>query len=304
MNLRRLTPSISLLLAFEAAARHQSFARAADELSLTQSAVSRQVAALEDMLEIQLFHRNGKRVSLTDAGTLYASSISNVLESLRKASLQVISFKSESRTLRLALLPTFGSRWLLPRLHRFYKEHPGIVVHIHTRVGEINDFAGAGVDASIGVRDRHSAGAEILELCREVLVPIVSPKLLLDKPLTHPNDLADHLLLHVSSRPEQWPAWLHGQNLQLRNCRAGPHFEVTDHLIQAACAGVGVGLVPRVLVEDEIARGELVIPFPYRIDDERVFCLAYPVYNAHLPHLRAFRAWLETEKLDLSNLDD
>lgn len=308
MSTRRLTPSISLLLAFEASAKHQSFARAAEELSLTQSAVSRQVATLEDLLEIQLFSRSGKKIALTDAGQVYAAGISAALDKIRASSLQILSFKSNTRALRLALLPTFGSRWLLPRLHRFYKEHPNIVVHIHTKVGEIGDYAAAGVDASVGVRSVDSEGVETLHLCYEQLVPIVSPKTQKDRPIKTARDLEHHLLMHVAPRPQQWPEWLQARGVKLRNMLAGPHFEVTDHLIQAVVAGVGVGLVPKVLVKDELARGQLLTPLKNsRGDapsaDTRHFCLAYPPYNAALPQLVAFRKWLESEAASLAQLD-
>lgn len=287
---------MSLLIAFEASARHQSFARAAEELSLTQSAVSRQVAALEAQLEVELFQRNGKRIWLTDAGSMYARGVSHALDKLRGASLQAISFRSDSRSLRLALLPTFGSKWLLPRLQRFYQLHPDVILHIHTRVGEIDDFASAGIDAYVGVRDLAMPGPETLELFPESLVTIASPRLLEHKPITSPGDLAGHLLLHVAARPQQWADWAAGHGVVLRNVHAGPQFEVTEHLIQSAKSGLGVGLVPRVLVEDDLQRGLLVQPLSTPPGSTRSFCLSYPAYNARLPQLVAFRDWLHEER--------
>ena len=151
MNLRRLTPSMSLLLAFESAARHQSYTRAAAELSLTQSAVSRQVQALEAFLGITLFQREGRNVVLTDVGRLYADTLSDALASIRNATLQAIDYGSGGGTLRLALLPTFGSKWLLPRLHEFYAANPGVQVHIHSRIHA--DFSDGQLDAAICVGD-------------------------------------------------------------------------------------------------------------------------------------------------------
>lgn len=292
---------MSLLIAFEASARHQSFARASEELSLTQSAVSRQVAALEALLEVELFARSGKRIWLTDAGTMYARGVSHALDKLRGASLQAISFRSDSRSLRLALLPTFGSKWLLPRLQRFYQQHPQIILHIHTRVGEIDDFSAAGVDAYVGVRDLAIAGPETLELFPESLVTIASPRLLEHRPISAPADLAGHLLLHVAARPQQWADWTAAHGVNLRNVHMGPQFEVTEHLIQSVMAGLGVGLVPHVLVEDDLRRGTLVKPLSTPPGSTRSFCLSYPSFNANLPQLVAFREWLNAERSRLSN---
>lgn len=296
MNPRRLTPSMSLLLAFEASARHQSFARAAEELALTQSAVSRQVGVLEELLEVELFQRNGKRIWLTDAGSMYARGVAHALDKLRGASLQAISFRSDSRSLRLALLPTFGSKWLLPRLQRFYQKHPDIIVHIHTRVGEIDDFSAAGVDACVGVRDIAMPGPETLELFPESLVVIASPKLIEQHPISRPSDLVGHMLLHVAARPQQWADWIAAQGASLNNVHTGPQFEVTEHLIQSVHAGIGVGLVPRVLVEESLSRGDLIIPLPTPVGSTRSFCLSYPSFNAKLPQLIAFRDWLAAER--------
>jgi len=287
---------MSLLIAFEASARQQSFARAAEELSLTQSAVSRQVAALEALLEVDLFQRSGKRIWLTDAGTMYARGVSHALDKLRGASLQAISFRSDTRALRLALLPTFGSKWLLPRLQRFYKQHPEIIIHIHTRVGEIDDFSAAGVDACVGVRDLSISGPETLELFPESLVTIASPRLLEQRPISRPTDLTGHLLLHVAARSQQWADWAAAHGASLINVHAGPQFEVTEHLIQSVIAGIGVGLVPKVLVDEELRRGTLISPLSTLPGSTRSFCLSYPSFNAKLPQLVAFRDWLNTER--------
>ncbi|MCU7370058.1 LysR substrate-binding domain-containing protein [Paucibacter sp. O1-1] len=293
---------MSLLLAFEAAAKHQSFARAAEELSLTQSAVSRQVGVLEKLLQIELFQRQGKRIWLTDAGQMYAQSVANALDRLRGASLQAMSLRTDSRALRLALLPTFGSKWLLPRLHRFYESHPNIIVHIHTRVAEISDFEAAGVDAAISVRDMALGGPEMMELCPEDLVPVMSPQLFRKSPVISPSDLERHLLLHVGPRPQQWPNWFSARGLQPRNMSAGPHFEVTGHLIQAIVAGIGVGLVPLILVQEELRQGEVIIPLPGPLPGSRSYCFAYPAYNSSNPQLIAFREWLRSERDSLLRL--
>ena len=175
MNYRHLTPSMSLLLAFEAAARHESYTRAAAELSLTQSAVSRQVQALEQQLGLTLFRREGRQVQLTDVGRLYQRELSEALGRIRSATLQALAYQSGVGTLRLATLPTFGSKWLLPRLHAFYSAHPGMLVHIHSRIEAIN-FDTSEIDAAIGVASHDLPGLICHRLHAEELVVILPPE--------------------------------------------------------------------------------------------------------------------------------
>lgn len=289
MNLRRLTPSMSLLLAFESAARHQSYTRAAAELALTQSAVSRQVQALEAFLGITLFQREGRNVVLTDVGRLYADTLSDALARIRNATLQAIDYGSGGGTLRLALLPTFGSKWLLPRLHEFYAANPGVQVHIHSRIHA--DFSDGQLDAAICVGD--GAWPELVAhpLLEESMVLIASPAILAaGEPLT-PELAARQLLLQVASHPPMWSTWFARHGVNSGQLQDGPNFELTSHLIQAVRAGIGVGLVPQVLVEEELRQGQLrTTGTP--VSSGRTYFLAYPKRNAVLPALGVFRQWL------------
>lgn len=299
MNPRHLTPSISLLLAFEASARHQSFTRAAEELSLTQGAISRQVQNLESLLNVALFKRVGRRILLADVGVMYLREVTFALDRIRGASLKAMSFEAGTGALRMAVLPTFGSKWLLPRLHRFYQQHPGVTVHIHTRFDQIEDFDLAGVDAAIGIRDLPpqglASGMMVHRLHREDPVPIASPALLEKTRVNAPLDLTRHRLLHVAHRPQAWANWFTALGLSSRSAHIGPMFELTAHLIQAASAGIGVGLVPQVLVEEELRQGTLVVPIHVPLQDQRHFCLTHPSHNDKLPQLMAFKDWLRGE---------
>lgn len=299
MNPRHLTPSISLLLAFEASARHQSFTRAAEELSLTQGAVSRQVQNLELLLNVALFKRVGRRILLADVGLMYLQEVTFALDRIRGASLKAMSFEAGTGTLRLAVLPTFGSKWLLPRLHRFYQKHPGVTVHIHTRFDQIEDFDLAGVDAAIGIRDLSPQGLVTAmvfnRLHPEDPVPIASPALLENARIIIPLDVTRHRLLHVTHRPQAWANWFSAQGISSRSAHTGPMFELTAHLIQAAIAGIGVGLVPRVLVEEELRQGTLVVPIHVPFPSHRHFCLTHPQHNDKLPQLNTFKDWLRAE---------
>jgi LysR family transcriptional regulator, glycine cleavage system transcriptional activator len=289
MNYRHLTPSMSLLLAFEAAARHESYTRAAAELSLTQSAVSRQVQALEQQLGLTLFRREGRQVQLTDVGRLYQRELSEALGRIRSATLQALAYQSGVGTLRLATLPTFGSKWLLPRLHAFYAAHPGMLVHIHSRIEAIN-FDTSEIDAAIGVASHDLPGLICHRLHAEELVVILPPQARDDAPW-NPARISAEVLLNVANNPHAWGEWFSHHALPHRAMRLGPSFELTSHLIQAVRAGIGIGLVPRILVADELASGELFSPgAPFA--SQRSYYLIYPPRNEALPSLRAFRGWL------------
>lgn len=288
MNHRRLTPSMSLLLAFEAAARHESYTRAAEELGLSQSAVSRQVQALETQLGLSLFRREGRLVKLTDVGRRYYLEIHDALGRIRGATLQLMSWTSGMATLNLATLPTFGSKWLLPRLHDFYARHPGMTVHIHSRIGDI-DFTGGQIDAAITVGTGDWPGMTAHRLLDESLIAICPPDP--DHPAETPEWVARQTLLTVANNPHAWSEWFSAHGLDHRQMRPGPSFELTSHLIQAVRAGLGIGLVPRALVEDELQHGQLrAIGQP--IPSKRSYYLIYPPANASLPSLGTFGAWL------------
>lgn len=311
MNYRKLTPSMSLLLAFEASARHASFTRAAEELALTQSAVSRQVQTLEAMLGVALFVREGKRIMTTDAGRAYMAEIGAALTQIRNATLQALSSETFGKHLRVATLPTFGAKWLLPRLHELYRAHPDLQIDLHSRIEEI-DFASQPLDAAITVGDGRWPNVIAHRLYPEELVLITSPATL--KPASRgPSNarrakatserrvgpsvamLEGSTLLRVGSFPDAWREWCAHFGLPHHALRLGPSFELTSHLIQAVIAGIGVGLVPRMLVEDELANGSLCSPFE-PVPSSRSYYFTYPERVQNHPALVAFREWLLQEE--------
>jgi len=282
---------MALLRAFEAAARQQSYTRAAAELSLTQSAISRQIHHLETQLEVRLFRRQGRQIQLTPQGQQYFVDISAALERIRSATLQLVAHtQAPRRDLRLACLPTFASRWLLPHLHEFYAAHPGIIVHLHSRIGVV-DFQHEALDAAIVVGDIHDDWPDLRmhRLHHELLIAIAAPALAAQ--ITDFTDVYQQTLLTVSSNRQAWAEWFTHYQLDPNKARSGPCFELTSHLIQAVQAGMGLGLVPKILVDDELASGQLQ-PIGAPIASRRSYYLIYPLDHEQVTPVRAFADWL------------
>lgn len=291
MNPRRLTPSMSLLVAFDATVRHLSFTRAAAELALTQSAVSRQVQALEELLGAALFRRINRKLILTAIGSAYHREISGALQRVRSASLNAIASATGRGTIDLAALPTFASKWLLPRLSDFYSKHSGILINLHSRIGRF-DLVAEGIDAAISVGDGAWPGLVSYRLLDETLLPIISPALAAAAPVREPADLSRHLLLHAAARPEVWGQWFEAQGLASEAMNPGPNFELTSHLIEAVSSGIGVGLVPSFFVRDELRRGALRLAIERPFKTGLGYFLCIPSQSAPLPQLLTFKNWI------------
>lgn len=293
MNPKRLTPSMSLLLAFEAAARHCSFTKAADELALTQSAVSRQVQALEASLEVALFKREGRHIELTAAGALYQQELAGALARIRSATLQTIARKAEGDVLHLGVLPTFASKWLMPRMPEFYAGQPDNLVHIHSRIFPADLSRDASdMTALICAGSGDWPGFVAHRLLAEKMVVVASPAALPEQAGVALQSLTQQVLLNVVSRPHAWGEYFESIGMTpAATLRNGPSFELTAHLIQAVVAGIGIGLVPSILVQDELDSGALVA-LHAPTDSGRSYYLAYPAPYQQLPALKAFREWL------------
>lgn len=290
-NLRRLIPSTSMLLAFDAAARHLSFTRAGEELALTQSAISRQIQALEQLLGVALFQREGRLLTLTEVGRRYAIDLAPALARVHGASSRALAFRGGTAQLHLSALPTFTARWLMPRLAGFYAQHPDILVHLHARAGEFS-LDNSGLDAAINVGVEPFTGLVAHRLLDEEMVLVGSPLALQRHPVRQAADVAAHRLLLNVNRLEAWREWFDLQQLPVRHMRPGAQFDVSLHLIQAAAAGIGLALVAKFLVAEELRSGQLVqLPLP-GLPSRRAYCLLYPPDKAQWPPLVAFRDWL------------
>lgn len=291
----RALPSLLSLQAFEAAARHGSFTRAAEELHVTQGAVSRQVQALEAFLGLPLFHRVRKRVGLTAAGEAYQAKVRPLMDRLEAATLELRAFKGAGGVLNLALLPTFGTKWLIPRMPAFGAAHPEVLVNFSTRIHAF-DFEEEGLDAAIHYGPGAWPGARLDHLMDEEVVVVCSPELGMREGLRTPSDLAGQTLLQMASRPQGWEEWLSGAGVQGIDGRRGPRFEHHLMAIQAALANLGVAVLPTFLVEEELRERRLVEPFPgTRVKTPKAYWLACPERAKDLPALVAFRDWLLKE---------
>lgn len=294
---RRYLPPMSLLCAFEAAARHQSFTAAAAELHLTQSAVSRQIRALEERLDAELFVRERQTVRLSPAGQAYAQEIRGALMRISTATL---GFRANPQggSLHLAILPTFGTRWLAPRLPQFFAAHPGITINLTTRLSQF-DFQLDAVDAAIHFGLPHWPGAELQFLMSETVVPACSPALLAQHGFARPQDLLQAPLLHLASRADAWQRWFASHQVPMREGQ-GMLFDQFATAAQAAIAGVGVALLPRFLIERELQQGDLVRALPDlpEMESAERYYLVWPTSRRHHPPLEAFRSWLQQAAQD------
>jgi DNA-binding transcriptional LysR family regulator len=292
MNIRKITTSLSMLMAFEASARLGSFTQAANELSLTQGAISRQIMALESALGLPLFLRSGRHVELTEVGRRYALDIAPALARIRGASTRALAFHGgEEGQLNLGALPTFASKWLIPKLAGFYQQHPNMAIHIHSRVGEY-ELKDTGLDATINVGVEPYVGLMSERIIIEDMIIVGSPKLLEIAPIRNIEDLFTHRLLHIMARSEAWRELAVQHNINTKGTLAGPQFETTIHLIQAAVMGIGLGLIARCLVENELNNKELIeLPFS-GLSTQRYYYLLYSPEKKDHPVLKAFRQWL------------
>lgn len=278
-----------MLQAFDAAARTGSFTAAARELNLTQGAVSKQIITLERQLGIRLFERRGNAIVLTTAGSSYARDMHAALELILSASLRIMA-NPGGGNLHLAVLPSFGTRWLMPRLAQFLKDHPGITVNILSRLSPF-DFRETGVHAAIHFGNPNWPGADCTYLMGEEVVPVCSPEFRARRRIESPEDLVGSELLHIASRPDAWPAWFRAQGLDVVECR-GMIFEQLLTAAQAALVGIGAVLLPRFLIQRELDQGELIIPFDRPHRGDRSYYLVVPHDRASHPPTVAFRAWL------------
>jgi LysR family glycine cleavage system transcriptional activator len=287
---RRLPP-LSALRPFEAAARLESFSRAAEELHLTHGAVSRQVRALEDHLGTELFVRHGKRVSLTPAGRAFGERVRAVLDDLALAAEMARPARREGR-LAVSVLPSFASRWLMPRLIRFMEAHPKIEVSVDASVG-LADFARNEIDLAIRFGVGPWAGLACEKFLEDEYFPVASPRLNRGKLPRMPADLANVRLMKEDR--DYWDRWFEVAGVSLARPIEGPLFNDSTYSLQAAARGEGVALARRSIIGEDLERGTLVRLFEVAVPCRESYWFVSPREIANAPRVVAFKEWVKEE---------
>lgn len=291
--MRHCYPNVAELLAFTSAARHLNFSRAARELGLTPSAVSRQIAALEALVSTPLFVREGRNLTLTDAGRRYHERVAEPLREIGNASLELMTSRGESDLLTIASVPTFTTKWLIPRLPDFLARTPGVTLSFsrHLSHGDAFPFT---LDAAVRYGDGNWDGVVSDYLDGRRFVPVCAPSFLAHYPLGDVEDIARAPRLVHNQAEEVWGTWAACYDVAPHAQRPGPRFEQYSVLLQAAEAGMGVGLVPAFLAREAVAAGRLVEPVDAGVD---VPChghyLCYPRERLQQrTALQQFREWM------------
>ncbi|HKG74009.1 MAG TPA: transcriptional regulator GcvA [Aestuariivirgaceae bacterium] len=288
---RRLPP-LNSLPSFEAAARHLSFSKAAEELHVTHGAVSRAVRHLETQLGVQLFTRKVRSVALTTLGASYAAEVRQSLDHLAAATLAMSG--QQSSVLTVSTLDAFASKWLVPRLFKFRLAHGGIDIRLSTSE-KLADFVSDGIEIAIRYGRGQYPGVRSELLMQEDLSPVCSPALLDGPhPLRNPTDLIYHTLIH-DDFPIDWAMWLRMAGIEGIDPHKGPSFYASEHVVQAAVQGEGVALGRSSLVDDDIAAGRLVRPFEFRLSAGLAYYLVYPPGALKRQKVKNFRDWIMEE---------
>lgn len=286
----RILPSYALLRSFECAARHESFTQAAEELHLTQSAISRQVKELEGMIGATFFRRVGRRVALTEAGRRFAADLATDLKNLKQSVVRATAAGGRNSTLRVGILPTFASRWLIPRLSVFLNDHPDVEITLETRTLPF-DLTRERFDVAIHFGTANWPDSRMNKLFDEEMLPVASPKFRDTYSVTDAAHLAQAPLLHLVTRESAWNDWFSMEGTNDMKLPNGRHFDQFSMIIAAAVSSIGAALLPRYLIEAELECG-LLIPL---IDTPLKTLNSYFVVSAagdFNPQVNAFTRWL------------
>jgi len=295
---RRRLPPLNALRAFEAAARHLNFSRAADELSVTPGAVSQQIQNLEDYVGAALFKRTPKGLLLTDAAQTALPALREAFDRLAEAA-SLLTAAVDGRRLTLTAPPSFAAKWLVPRLGAFEQAHPQVDVWLSAGI-ELVDLGAGEVDVAIRYGSGRYPGLEVSRLMSETVIPVVSPELLKEQPLDTPQDLKNHVLLHDGSPdPDDscpdWSMWLAARGLRGVEGMRGPRFNQSSLVIEAAANGRGVALAKRTLAQADLEAGRLVAPLQIATAVDFAYYLVHPKAKGRLPQVKAFIGWIEAE---------
>ena len=292
----RQLPPLNALKAFEAAARSESFTRAAAELFVTQGAVSHQVKALEATLGVKLFNRERQRLVITDAGREYLNVVRDAFDRIAAGTERVVQ-RQNSGALTVSTSPDFAAKWLVYRLGRFAETHPGIDLRVSATMHHV-DFVREEVDVAVRHGDGDWSGLDAVRLCSEQLFPVCSPKLMSGpKRIAKPSDLLKFPLLHLDDS-KAWSAWFEAASVADAEMTRGLVLNRASMLIDAAVDGQGVALARTTLAAWDLINGRLVKPFDLSLKLSKTYWIVCPKTTSKKPKIVTFRDWLLAEAAD------
>jgi LysR family glycine cleavage system transcriptional activator len=292
----RKLPPLNAVRAFEAAARHVSFTKAAQELQVTHGAISKQVAILEEWLGLDLFNRSKSQVILTPSGKEFLSSLTPALDRIAVSASQLVD-KSIANTFQISAPPTFTLRWLIPRISTFQKKIEQIDIKLTTSIAPVNFSVG---EYDVAIRGATAALLNNVSIpfMTETIVPVCHPDLLEKGQLQHLNDISKQTLISYDTEPLAWKDWLHDAYASHIKPANQLQFEQMYFALQAAAEGLGIVLVPLFLVADEIIEGKLILPFGLLAARTRKYYLNAPLSIPQNPVIEKFTQWLAQEGKD------
>jgi LysR family transcriptional regulator, glycine cleavage system transcriptional activator len=294
--MRRHLPPLNTLKAFEAAARHESFTRAAEELHVTQGAISQRVKALETELGIQLFKRERQSLITTSAGREYLGVVRTALDHIAAGTERLLKHQ-HSGVLTVSTSPDFAAKWLVPRLSRFTEAHAEVDLRISATMPRV-DFAREDVDVAVRHGDGAWDGLHVVRFCAEELFVVCSPRLITGRQrVRHPADVLKCPLLHLDSRRD-WAKWLKAAGVIVNKELHGPIINRASMLIDAAVDGQGVALARTALASWDLLNGRLVRPFAQTLTLSNLYWIVCPNTTASIPKITMFRDWLLAEAVD------
>lgn len=292
----RTLPPLIALRSFESAARHLSFKDAAEELSVTPSAVSHQIHNLETFLGVRLFHRMNRALRLTGAGESYVTKVRLAFDQIEQATRDLAAI-SGTDVLTLTAPPSLTATWLVPRLKSFRDQFPDIDIRVKGTMDDV-DYARENVDASIRYGYGDWQGVEVEHLSTERMLVLCSPSLLKGAaPMQVPEDVLSHPLIHSECRLTGWGDWLRAAGVPVQESPGGFRFTHSAHSLRAAADGLGVALENDLMAADYLAEGVLVAPFAANVKVQRPagYYFVCPADNLQVPKIRAVRDWLREE---------
>ncbi|MTI42452.1 DNA-binding transcriptional LysR family regulator [Roseibium hamelinense] len=293
-GMRRFVPSLAALTAFEAAASYRNFTRAAEDLGVTQGAVSRQVAALEQQLGAKLFRRVGPQLFLTEAGRSYATAITPILHALEETSIDIVRGRGLGNTLQIGVQDSLGSQWLVHRLPSFTRFAPEIAYTVRP-VSAAPNFVEDGVDVAILRGTGSWAEAHSFRLFPETVAVVASPAMIPVGAPLNPDEYHRFPLIQNAHRPDSWLRWLEAKGLERKHPISGPRFAQTSMVISAAVAGIGLAIAPLIMIEDELATGRLHTALGPPVPSGFSYYIVYPLSKGDTRHTLALRDWLLAE---------